>query len=142
MKVIRTLSLLFLAGVCLLAVSCSKMEVTQGNIIGTWAESYEGYPYYAPDGFLDWTFNTNNTADIHVYDVFAGTNDYSCSFSVENGKIILGPYESVEGEGINNQEEQYNITKLTETEMEWQRVETSFAKGTVGSDFKHFTRTK
>ena len=77
MKFIRTLSLLFLTGVCLLSVSCSKMLVTQGNIIGTWAESYEGHPYYAPDGFPDWTFNT-----------------------------------------------------------------TSFAKGTVGSDFKHFTRTK
>ena len=142
MKVIRTLSLLFLAGVCLLAVSCSKM-VTKGNIIGTWAESYEGYPYYAPDGFPDWTFNTNNTADIHVYNLLlAGTNDYSRSFSVENGKIILGPYESVEGKGINNPEEQYYITKLTETEMEWQRVGTSFTKGTVGSDFKHFTRTK
>ena len=142
MKVIRTLSVLFLASVSLLTASCSKMEVTQGNIIGSWAEAYEGYPYYAPDGFLDWTFNTNNTANIHVYDVFAGTNDYSRSFSVEKGRIILDPFESLEGEGVSNLEEQYNITKLTATEMEWQRVGTSFAKGTVGSDFKHFTRTK
>ena len=132
MKVFKSLSQIILVAVCLLAASCSKMEVTQGNIIGTWSESYEGYPYYAPDGFLDWTFNANNTVDIHVYDVFAGTNDYSRSFSVENGKIILGPYEL----------EEYIITKLTATEMEWQRVGTSFAKGTVGSDFKHFTRTK
>lgn len=142
MKVFKSLSLFLLAGVCLLAVSCSKMEVTQGNIIGTWAESYEGYPYYAADGFLGWTFNTNNTANIHVYDVFAGTKDYSRPFSVKNGKIILGPFESMEDEGVNNLEEQYIITKLTDTEMEWQREGTSFAKGTVGSDFKHFTRTK
>ena len=133
MKVFKSLSQIILVAVCLLAASCSKMEVTQGNIIGTWSESYEGYPYYAPDGFLDWNFNANNTVDIHVYDVFAGTNDYSRSFSVENGKIILGPFDS---------EEEYSITKLTATEMEWQRVGTSFAKGTVGSDFKHFTRTK
>ena len=142
MKAIKSLSLSLLAIVCLFILSCSKMEISQGSILGTWTESYEGYPYYASDGFLDWTFNANNTADIHVYDVFAGTNDYSRSFSVENGNIILGPFEPVEGEGINNPEEQYSITKLTATEMEWQRAGTSFAKGTVGSDFKHFTRTK
>lgn len=142
MKVIRYLSVLFLAAVCLLAISCSKMEVTQGNIIGSWAESYEGYPYFAPDGFSDWTFSANNTAYIHVYDVFAGTNDYSRPFSVKKGKIILGPFESVEGEGECNPEEQYCITKLTATEMEWQKAGTTFAKGTVGSDFRHFTRIK
>ena len=36
--------------------------------------------------------------------------------------------------------EDFKIVKLTKNEMEWQRLGTTFQKGTVGSDFKHFRR--
>ena len=36
--------------------------------------------------------------------------------------------------------EDFKIVKLTKNEMEWQRLGTTFQKGTVGSDFKHFVR--
>lgn len=38
--------------------------------------------------------------------------------------------------------ESFNIVKLTKNEMEWQRLGTTFQKGTVGSDFKHLIRKK
>lgn len=128
-----TLSLLALAG-------CAKIEKDQADIIGEWTETYAEYPYYAEEGFVTWDFKADGNVDIHVYDVFAGdtykTTVYELVHPGEGGSVIIrfpsGEYTTdVQG---------YVIKKLTKTEMEWQKVGTTFQKGTVGSDFKHFTR--
>ncbi|MBS7290618.1 MAG: hypothetical protein KIG56_08605 [Bacteroidales bacterium] len=122
---------------------CSKIEVNKENILGTWVDDYSAYPYYAPEGGETYTFNADGTVDIHYYDVFAGDHDVQRTYTVgaiegtsgmENNVLLLDPHMSdYSGDG-------FKIVKLTKTEMEWQRLGTTFQKGTVGSDFKHFVR--
>lgn len=122
---------------------CSKLEVNEANILGTWVDDYSAYPYYAPEGGETYTFNADGTVDVHYYDVFAGDHDVQRTYSVgtiettsgmENDILLLDPHMSdYSGEG-------FKIVKLTKNEMEWQRLGTTFQKGTVGSDFKHFRR--
>ena len=122
---------------------CSKLEVNKENILGTWVDDYSAYPYYAPEGGETYTFNADGTVDVHYYDVFAGDHDVQRTYTVgavegtsgmENGVLLLDPHMSdYSGDG-------FKIVKLTKTEMEWQRLGTTFQKGTVGSDFKHFRR--
>lgn len=117
--------------------ACSKadLDITEENILGKWTEDYSEYPYLATEGWTSYTFNYDSTVGVHIYDVFAGSSDRQMTYIVENGEIWLNPEQSdLSGE-------QFKIVKLTKDEMEWQRVGTAFAKGTVGSDFKHFVRS-
>lgn len=127
--------------------SCDKdeLEISKENVLGQWEEDYSNYPYYASEGGVTYTFNSNGTVDVHYYDVFAGDHDVQRTYSVgtiettsgmENDILLLDPHMSdYSGEG-------FKIVKLTKTEMEWQRLGTTFQKGTVGSDFKHLIRKK
>jgi hypothetical protein len=130
MTVMKKLALIILA--LLPLVGCSKLEVNETNIQGEWGETYEDYPYYASEGFVSWNFKPDGTVDIHVYDVFAGDSDTTKSYTIG----VFG--DNVISLNIPNAN--YTITKLTKKEMEWQMVGTTFQKGTVGSEFKHFTR--
>ena len=133
---------LFIMAILVFA-GCSKLEVNQANIIGTWVDDYSAYPYYAPEGGETYTFNADGTVDVHYYDVFAGDHDVQRTYIVgpvegtsgmENDVLLLDPHMSdYSGDG-------FKIVKLTKNEMEWQRLGTTFQKGTVGSDFKHFRR--
>ena len=120
---------------------CSKTElpVNSENIIGEWAETYEDYPYFMQDGFVEWTFKSDNKVDIHVYDVFAGDSNVSSFFELKDveGQTVISI--KAEAEGCISYPD-YKIVKLTKKEMEWQMVGTTFTPGTVGSDFRHFTR--
>lgn len=125
--------------------SCDKdeLEISKENVLGQWVEDYSDYPYFAPDGYLTYTFNADGTVDIHVYDVFAGESDMHSTYIVAedygDGKddvLCINPHIS------DFSSESYKIVKLTKNEMDWQRVGTTFQKGTVGSDFKHLVRRK
>ena len=128
-------------------ISCDKdeLEISTENILGQWVEDYSDYPYFTTEGYATYTFNANSTVDIHFYDVFAGEHDVQRTYSVgaiettsgmENDVLLLDPHMSdYSGEG-------FKIVKLTKNEMEWQRLGTTFQKGTVGSDFKHLIRKK
>lgn len=133
---------LFITAILVFA-GCSKLEVNKENILGTWVDDYSAYPYYAPEGGETYTFNADGTVDVHYYDVFAGDHDVQKSYTVwsletpsgmENDVLSFNPQMSdLSGED-------FKMVKLTKTEMEWQRLGTTFQKGTVGSDFKHFRR--
>ena len=122
---------------------CSKLEVNEVNILGTWVDDYSAYPYYAPEGGETYTFKADGKVDIHFYDAFAGEHDVQRTYTVgalgtpagmENDVLSFDPYmPDFSGES-------FKIVKLTKNEMEWQRLGTTFQKGTVGSDFKHFVR--
>ena len=120
---------------------CSKteLEVSNESILGEWTETYENYPYFMQDGFVEWTFRPDSKVDIHVYDVFAGDSNVSRSFELkdEEGQTVIS-IKTGEEESFSYPD--YRITKLTRNEMEWQMVGTEFTPGTVGSDFRHFTR--
>ena len=117
-----------------LLTGCSKLEINQDNIIGTWVDDYSDHPYYAPEGGATYTFRADGKVDIHFYDVFAGEKDVRKSYLIENGELHLNPQMSDLSGDV------FKIIKLTKEEMEWQRKGTTFSKGTVGSDFQHFVR--
>ncbi len=124
-------------------VGCSKLEVNEANILGTWVDDYSAYPYYAPEGGETYTFRADGMVDIHFYDVFAGEHDaqriyivgaMETTSGIENDVLSFDPQMS------DFSGESFKIVKLTKNEMEWQRLGTTFQIGTVGSDFKHFVR--
>lgn len=127
--------------------SCDKdeLEISKENVLGQWEEDYSDYPYYAPEGGVTYTFNSNGTVDVHYYDVFAGDHDVQKTYHIgamvttsgdEKDVLIFNHFMSdLSGEN-------FKIVKLTKNEMEWQRLGTTFQKGTVGSDFKHLIRKK
>lgn len=126
-----------------LFAGCTKMEVNTDNILGTWVDDYSDYPYYAPEGGETYTFKADGTVDIHFYDVFAGDHDVQKTYCV--GSMVTPTGEEKDVLTFNQfmsdfSGEDFKIVKLTKNEMEWQRLGTTFQKGTVGSDFKHFVR--
>ncbi len=132
--------LLFVLLCISLCFGCSKMEleVSSENILGVWADDYSAYPSYAPEGGEMYTFKDDGHVDIHYYDVFAGDHDVTTTYTVgDSDNVIFINYPNVD-ESFKS----YKIVKLTNDEMEWQRVGTNFSKRTVGSDFKHFVRSK
>ncbi len=118
---------------------CSKLEVNDENLLGEWLETYEDYPYFMQDGFVEWTFRPDSKVDIHVYDVFAGDSDVTRPFELKevDGRTVISVNTEMDESRMYPD---YVVTKLTRNEMEWQMVGTTFQEGTVGSDFRHFTR--
>ena len=130
-----SLSLLIICALC----GCNKIDIETADLFGTWVEEYSDYPYYAPEGGAYWTFGEDGQVLIHYYDVFAGDSYETKSYLIggESGDtyIYLNFYMS-DFSGAD-----YKIVKFSKNEMEWQRSGTTFSKGTVGSDFKHFVRS-
>lgn len=121
--------------------SCDNDElvITEDNIIGEWVEDYSDYPYFASESRMLWTFRNNNRVDIHLYDVFAGDSVYSKSYHIGmlgDNVISLNVFMS-DFSGAD-----YEITKLTKNKMEWLKVGVGkdFLPGSLGSDFKRFTK--
>lgn len=145
-KIMKKTKLLFATIVLsLLAIaSCDKdeLDISQENVLGQWVEDYSDYPYFATEGYITYNFNADGLVDIHVYDVFAGDSVMKKTYTVAedygDGKdvLMINPHMS------DYSGEYYKIVKLTKNVMEWQRVGTSFQKGTVGSDFKHLIRKR
>jgi len=127
--------------------SCNKdeLEISKENVLGQWAEDYSGYPDFATEGYATYTFKADGKVDIHFYDAFAGESDKHGTYTVAedygDGKDVLALYIE-KSDYLDEYSEYYKIVKLTKNVMEWQRVGTTFSKGTVGSDFKHFVRRK
>ena len=116
---------------------CEKLEVETADILGTWVDDYSAYPSYAPEGGEMYTFKDDGHVEIHYYDAFAGDHDVTTTYSVgDSDNVIFIDYPNVD-ESFKS----YKIINLTDGEMEWQRLGTTFQNGTVGSDFKHFVRT-
>ncbi|MCQ2129795.1 MAG: hypothetical protein MJY94_00195 [Bacteroidales bacterium] len=134
----RKLVLIAFAALSILT-GCSKLEVNDENLLGEWLETYEDYPYFMQDGFVEWTFRPDSKVDIHIYDVFAGDSNVSMSFELKevDGRTVISVNTEMDESRMYPD---YVVTKLTRNEMEWQMVGTEFTPGTVGSDFRHFTR--
>ena len=137
-RIMKKIALIAFAALSILT-GCSKLEVNDENLLGEWLETYEDYPYFVQDGFVEWIFRPDSKVDIHIYDIFAGDSNVSRSFELKDveGQTVIsiktGYLES-------HMYPDYRIVKLTKNEMEWQMVGTTFQEGTVGSDFRHFAR--
>lgn len=92
---------------------------------------------------ITYTFNTENTYELRVYDVFSDEESVSSGQWVwsadEKGNAILWLYKNEAGETL---DEMWEIVQLNGEEMTWQKVGTEYSIGTWGSDYKHFKRSE
>ena len=132
----KRIGILLLAAVALLG--CNK-ALTQANIEGSWSEQYDP-TVFAMDGSVTYTFDGDNSYQLHVYDALGGeSHDYSGTYAIDlidKGTITINPAMSDYSNVC------YTIVKLTSTEMAWQKEGTTYSKGTWGSDYRHFVRVK
>lgn len=137
MKSIR-FYLMALAAFFLLA-SCEKEDdFNQNELIGTWVESYDD-EYFVMDGSVQYTFNANGTyrkvVNHYVGDAATVTETNTYGLDTDNRKLSLNYYTESGTQSIT-----YDVVKLNSKEMSLQREGTTYSRGTLGSDFRHFVR--
>ena len=123
--------------------SCEKLDqertIDYSKLEGTWTEQYDP-TVFAMDGSVTYTFDGNNSYQLHLYDALGGRSyDYSGHYSLEltdKNTITINP-EMSDMTSVT-----YKIVKLTGKEMEWQKEGTTYSKGTWGSDYRHFVRVR
>ena len=141
----KKISLIIIAILAL--TGCTKNEVYEANILGTWGECYDASKY-AFDGVLRYTFDGGNTYTLYTSNpdgssqntitgnyVLASKGNYAQKFT---GDVTI----TISQEESDDSNATYVIVKLTSDEMEWQRVGTTYSEGTWGSDYRHFVRVK
>ena len=139
----KKISLIIIAILAL--TGCTKNEVYEANILGTWDECYDASKY-AFDGVLRYTFDGGNTYTLYTSNpdgssqntitgnyVLASKGNYAQKFT---GDVTI----TISQEESDDSNATYVIVKLTSDEMEWQKVGTTYSEGTWGSDYRHFVR--
>ncbi len=137
MKSIR-FYLMALAAFFLLA-SCEKEDdFNQNELIGTWVESYDD-EYFVMDGSVQYTFNADGTyrkvVNHYVGHAATVTETNTYGLDTDNRKLSLNYYTESGTQSIT-----YDVVKLNSKEMSLQREGTTYSRGTLGSDFRHFVR--
>ena len=141
----KKISLIIIAILAL--TGCTKSQVYEANILGTWGECYDASKY-AFDGVLRYTFDGGNT-----YTLYTSNPDGSSQNTITGNYVLAskGNYVqkftgdvtiTISQEESDDSNATYVIVKLTSDEMEWQRVGTTYSEGTWGSDYRHFVRVK
>lgn len=133
----KKISLLIIAILAL--AGCTKSQVYEANILGTWGESYDPTKF-AFDGVLRYTFDDGNT-----YTLYTSNPDGSSQNTITGNylqKFTGGVTITLNQENSDDSNATYVIVKLTSDEMAWQKVGTTYSEGTWGSDYRHFVRVK
>ena len=141
----KKISLIIIAILAL--TGCTKNEVYEANILGTWGECYDASKY-AFDDVLRYTFDGGNT-----YTLYTSNPDGSSQNTITGNYVLAskGNYVqkftgdvtiTISQEESDDSNATYVIVKLTSDEMEWQRVGTTYSEGTWGSDYRHFVRVQ
>ena len=122
-----------LAATALLATSCSKDEVIEVSQLteGYWGECYDN-PNFSMDSSVKYKFEPNGTYTLKVNHALVDTTViYTHNYQLQNNVLTLQTDSPVA------EQQSYNIILLSEKEMAWQRVGTSYSEGTLSSDYKH-----
>ena len=107
-------------------------------LIGTWYEYYDPL-IFAMDGSSVVTFSADGAALWHYSDILSGvSSNFDYRYTFENNILKL---KSTLKNGTDD-DGSYEVIFLSRDEMAWQRVGTSYAKGSWSSDYKHFLRSK
>lgn len=105
--------------------------IVPSKIIGTWSENYAIFEYFAMDTGSNYTFNEDGTYDLEVCDFDAGNFSYTFEYTFNDGVITtITPYGT----------DSYNVVRLDDYLMEWQRVGTTFSENTLHTDYMRFKR--
>lgn len=141
--------------VAILALAgCSKFEIYEANISGTWSESYDASKF-AFDGILRYTFDGADTYTLYTSNLYTSnsygnsqhttTGYYALSSKGTYGQKLTGDNSitiTLNPEKSDDSNVTYVIVKLTSNEMAWQKVGTTYSEGSWGSDYRHFVRVK
>ena len=135
-RMMKHIGIIILAALSLAA--CSK-TVAEGSIEGRWMEKYDD-PFFVMEGSLQYIFDGQDGYRLITYDVFSGqtverTGHYTLHLFGKN-TITISP------DGSDSPGSTYSIVKLTDSEMAWQLEGTTFARGTMGHDYRHFVKVK
>ena len=123
-----------LAATALLATSCSKDKVIEVSQLteGYWGECYDN-PNFSMDSSVKYKFELDGTYTLKVNHALVDTTViYTHNYQLQNNVLIVQTDSPVA------EQQSYNIILLSEKEMAWQRVGTSYSEGTLSSDYKHF----
>jgi hypothetical protein len=119
--------------------SCSDDDdFVQSELVGTWCESYND-PNFVMDSSVKYTFNSNSTYTWVVNHAFSdmqtqtGTDIYT--FDTDRRKLTIS-YTTESGTSSTT----YDVVKLNSRELSLQREGTTFSRGTLGGDYRHFVK--
>ena len=119
--------------------SCSDdNDFVQSELIGTWCETSND-PNFVMEGSVKYTFNNNNTYTWIIYHALSdmqtqtGTDIYA--LDADQRKLTIS-YTTDNGTHSTT----YDIIKLNSKELSLQREGTTFSRGTLGSDYRHFVK--
>ena len=126
--------ILVLAGILALA-ACTKQEPVDAEALtGTWSEVYDP-TVLAFEASSEYTFKADGTAHrrIRDYEVNA-SHEIDLLWRLERNELTLT--------FSNGHEDHYTVTLSGRDEMSWQRVGTTYSKGTWGIDWIHLLRSE
>lgn len=129
-----------IAIISFIGISCSKEEIQLDRLQGKWNECYNDSEFIM-DGSIEYEFSEANTYVETSYDALLHKTSvkkgiYGLEISGNNNVLTLNPQMS-DFSGVS-----YTIVKLTTSEMAWQKIGTTYSKGTLGSDYRHFKRIR
>ena len=130
--------IIILAALTMTLSGCMKDSLEKGLnrkewLIGTWYEYYDPQ-IFSMDGSSVVTFSAGGAALWHTYDVLSGGSWYSdYRYTYEKNVLTLAS---------DTETESYEVIFLSKDEMAWQRVGTTYSRGSWASDYKHFLRSK
>lgn len=115
-------SALLMVGLC----GCEKSDVDLDRLQGTWSKVYpEGV---VAEGGVNWTFGSDNTFLIHIYDVSAGDYDGEYVYAVDDDSRTLTVWEGMFG-GTSSKA-LYKIEKCSKETLELTLQEKYIREGT------------
>lgn len=107
-------------------------------LIGTWYEDYDPQ-IFSMDGSSVITFSADGAALWHYYDIFSGgTWNLDYRYTFEKNLLTISSTEDYGNDDAGT----YEVVFLSKDEMAWQRVGTTYSKGSWSSDYKHFLWSK
>lgn len=131
-----------LAALTMMLSACMKDGMKEGAkldmnrrdwLIGSWYEYYDP-TVFAFDGVSEVTFSGDGAARWHYYSFLGGSSsDIDYRYTIEKNILTLTSDTGTES---------YEVIFLSKDEMAWQRVGTTYSKGSWSSDYKHFLRSK
>lgn len=134
--------IIILATLTMMLSACMKDGMKEGAkldmnrrdwLIGSWYEYYDP-TVFAFDGVSEVTFSGDGAARWHYYSFLGeSSSDIDYRYTIEKNILTLTSDTGTES---------YEVIFLSRDEMAWQRVGTTYSKGSWSSDYKHFLRSK
>ncbi len=111
-------ALMMLAALSLASCSSDDGDYDSANLYGTWQKVDDAG--VVSEGYVEYTFSSNGSCDIHVYDVFAGDTTIHRGYMLKDDRqlIIFEPMF-----GGTPELQTWNVKKLGRSTMSWEMAD-------------------